>query len=390
MSTDRPPFQTVTTGFVVAMVGFFSSFPILLQGLKSVGAATDQAALGLMAAALSMGLAGIVLSLWTKSPVSVAWSTPGAALLAVTAPVEAGFNGAIAGFLTAGALTVVAGLWRPLGRLAAAIPSPLALAMLAGVLLPICLAPVMALVDTPAVIAPMVLTWFVLGRISRLLAVPAAVVAAGITIAVTADLSTYTPGTLLPVPKMIWPEFSTAAVLGIGVPLFIVTMATQNIPGIAVIRSFGFKPVPGPLFASVGGFSLLSAPFGAPATCLAAITAAMCASEESHPDPARRYWSAVFSGVFYCVLGLFAGVITAFAALAPAMLVASVAGVALLGVFAGSAASAFEPTRTREAAAVTFVVTASGVTILGLGGAVWGLMAGGLVQIVKELGLSRS
>ncbi len=390
MSSSRPPLQTVTTGFVVAMVGFFSSFPILLQGLTSVGADTGEAASGLMAAAISMGLAGIVLSLWTRSPVSVAWSTPGAALLAVTAPVEAGFAGAIAGFLTAGALTVIAGLWRPMGRLAAAIPPPLAQAMLAGVLLPICLAPVTALAETPLVVAPMVLAWFVLGRINRLLAVPGAVLVAAITIAFTADLSTYDPGALLPAPLLIWPQFSVAAALGIGLPLFIVTMATQNIPGIAVIRSFGYRPKPGPLFASVGGFSLLSAPFGAPATCLAAITAAMCASEESHPDAKQRYWSAVFAGAFYCVLGLFAGMITAFAALAPAMLVAAVAGVALLGVFAGSAASALEPARTREAAAITFVVTASGITVLGLGGAVWGLLAGGVVQLLKEAGGSRA
>lgn len=125
-----PPLQTMSTGFVVAMVGFFSSFPIVLQGLAAVGASDAQAASGLMAAALAMGLAGIVLSLWTKMPASVAWSTPGAALLAVTAPVEAGFAGAVAGFLVAGALTVISGLWRPLGRLAAAIPAPLAQAML--------------------------------------------------------------------------------------------------------------------------------------------------------------------------------------------------------------------------------------------------------------------
>ncbi|KZY38658.1 benzoate transporter [Roseovarius sp. HI0049] len=389
MPKTLPPFQTVSTGFVVAMVGFFSSFPILLQGMQGVGASGGQAASGLMAAAVAMGLAGIVLSLRTGAPVSVAWSTPGAALLAVTAPVEAGFAGAVAGFLTAGALTVLAGLWKPLGRLAAAIPTPLAHAMLAGVLLPICLAPVLALAETPAIIAPTILAWFLLGRISRLLAVPGAVVVAALTIAVTADLSAWTPGALLKAPEFVLPQFSLPAVIGIGVPLFIVTMATQNIPGIAVMRSFGFTPPPGPLFASVGGFSILSAPFGAPATCLAAITAAMCANPDSHPDPHERYWSAVMAGVFYCILGLFAGVITSYAGLAPSMLMAAVAGVALLGVFAGSAAAALEPERTREAAAITFVVTASGVTVFGLGGAVWGLLAGGLVQILRETGWGR-
>lgn len=388
MTSFLPPVRTVSTGFVVAMVGFFSSFPIVLQGLQGVGANSAQAASGLMAAAVAMGLAGIVLSFWTKAPVSVAWSTPGAALLAVTAPVEAGFAGAVAGFLTAGALTVLAGLWKPLGRLAAAIPTPLAHAMLAGVLLPICLAPVKALAETPLVIAPMVATWFLLGRINRLLAVPGAVVVAAITIALTADLSAWSPGAVLRAPEFVAPELSFAAVIGIGVPLFIVTMATQNIPGIAVMRSFGFTPTPGPLFASVGGFSIVSAPFGAPATCLAAITAAMCSNDDSHPDPAVRWWSALVAGVFYCVLGLFAGVITSFAGLAPPMLMAAVAGVALLAVFAGSASAALAPDRTREAAAITFVVTASGVTVFGLGGAVWGLLAGGLVQVLRETGWS--
>ena len=386
MALNLPPFRTVSTGFVVDMVGFFSSFPILLQGITGVGADPAQAASGLMIASISMGLAGIVLSLATKSPISVAWSTPGAALLAVTAPVEAGFAGAIAGFLTAGALTVLAGVFRPLGRLAAAIPMPLAHAMLAGVLLPICLAPITAVVATPLVIAPMFLVWFVLGRINRLLAVPGAVLTAGITIALSADLSALSQGPLVQAPMLIAPQFSLAAVIGIGVPLFIVTMATQNIPGIAVMRSYGFTPSPGPLFTSVGGFSILSAPFGAPATCLAAITAAMCSDGDSHPEPAKRYWSAVSAGVFYCGLGLFAGVIIAFAGLAPPMLVAAVAGVALLGVFTGSAAAALENPRTREAAAITFVVTASGVTVLGLGGAVWGLLAGGLVQLLREAG----
>ncbi|MEQ8290763.1 MAG: benzoate/H(+) symporter BenE family transporter [Roseovarius sp.] len=389
MPTALPPFQTVSTGFVVAMVGFFSSFPILLQGIQGVGADPAQSASGLMAAAVAMGLAGIVLSLWTRAPVSVAWSTPGAALLAVTGTVEAGFAGAVAGFLTAGALTVLAGLWKPLGRLASAIPTPLAHAMLAGVLLPICIAPVVALAETPLVIAPTILTWFLLGRVSRLLAVPGAVVMAAITIAVTADLSAWAPGALLQAPRFVMPEFSLPAVIGIGVPLFIVTMATQNIPGIAVMRSFDFTPPPGPLFASVGGFSILSAPFGAPATCLAAITAAMCSNEESHPDRGKRYWSAVMAGVFYCILGLFAGVITSFAGLAPPMLTAAVAGVALLGVFAGSATAALEAERTREAAAITFVITASGVTAFGLGGAVWGLLAGGIVQVLRETGWTR-
>lgn len=377
------PVQTVSTGFVVAMVGFFSSFPIVLQGVAAVGASPDQAASALMTAALSMGLAGIVLGLATKMPASVAWSTPGAALLAVTAPVEAGFAGAVAGFLVAGALTVVSGLWRPLGRLAASIPAPLAQAMLGGVLLPLITAPVLAVAETPLVIAPILAAWFVLGRINKLLAVPGAVVAAGVTVLVYGDMAAFDAGGWLTAPVWVMPEFSLAGVVGIGLPLYVVTMATQNVPGLAVMRAHGYVPKPGPLLTAVGGFSVLSAPWGAPQTCLAAITAAMCADEDSHPDAGQRYWSAVMAGVFYCVLGVFAGVITSFAGLAPPMVMASVAGVALLSVFANSTAAALGDADYREAAVITFVVTASGVTVFGLGGAVWGLLAGGLVQVVK-------
>ncbi|MEM7318464.1 MAG: benzoate/H(+) symporter BenE family transporter, partial [Pseudomonadota bacterium] len=167
-------------------------------------------------------------------------------------------------------------------------------------------------------------------------------------------------------------------------PLFVVTMATQNIPGLAVVRSFGYAPPAGPSISSVGVASVLSAPFGAPATCLAAITASMCANDDSHPDPSQRYWSAVCAGFFYAIFGVFAGVITSFALLAPHLVMGTITGVALLGVFANSTVAALEPVRYRQAAAITFLVTASGISILGLSAAVWGLLIGGLVQLVKE------
>ncbi|MBT5413418.1 MAG: benzoate/H(+) symporter BenE family transporter [Rhodospirillaceae bacterium] len=384
MSQFRPPAQTVSTGLVVAIVGFFSSFPIVLQGLISVGASDGQAASGLMAATLAMGLAGIGLSLWKKQPISVAWSTPGVALLAVTAPVEGGFAGAVAGFLIAGGLTMVAGLWRPLGRLATRIPAPLAQAMLAGVLISLCVAPFRAMAETPYTALPIVLTWFVVGRFNRLFAVPAAVVAAALVIGFSTDFHLPLPDSALIRPVPIAPEFSVAALLGIGLPLFIVTMATQNIPGIAILRSFGYSPPPGPLLTGVGGASVLTAPFGAPATCLAAITAAMCSNQDSYPDPRQRYWSAVMAGAFYCLFGLFAAVITGIAAIAPPLVLGTLAGVALIGIFANAAAAALEQPEYREAAAVTFLATASGMTVFGLSAAVWGLILGGIVLAVTR------
>lgn len=376
--------QPASAGLVVAVVGFFSSFPIILQGLRSVGANDVQAASGLMAAALAMGITGILLSLWKKMPISVAWSTPGVALLAITLPVEDGFSGAVAAFIFAGALTVLAGLWRPLGRLATSVPAPLAQAMLAGVLVSLCVAPFNAIAEVPATAIPIVLVWFLVGRFNRLFAVPAAVIAAVVVTGITTDFTFPMPDQIFSLPSVTAPIFSISAILSIGLPLFIVTMATQNIPGIAILKAHGFAPVAGPLFSGVGGASVMSAPFGAPATCLAAITAAMCANEDSHRDPSQRYWTAVISGGFYCLFGLFAAAITSVAAVAPPMLLETLTGVALLGVFANSASAALTEPNHREAAAVTFLTTASGMTMFGLSAAVWGLVLGGVVIFASK------
>lgn len=382
----RPPAQTVSTGLAVAIVGFFSSFPIVLQGLAGVGASAEEASSGLMLAALAMGIAGIVLSLWKRQPISVAWSTPGVALLAVSTPSADGFAGAIAAFLLVGVLTVIAGLWRPLGRLAEAIPAPLAQAMLGGVLLSLCVVPFQAIAQTPLHAVPIVLTWFIVGRFNRPFAVPAAVLVAVLVVLISADFQVSLSNNLLINPVWTTPSFSLGSIVGIGLPLFIVTMATQNIPGIAILKSYGYAPPPGALLTSVGGASVLSAPFGAPATCLAAITAAMCANDDSHPDPEKRYWSAVFAGVFYCVFGVFAGAITNFAALAPPFVLGTLAGVALIGVFVNSVQAALDDLNYREAAAITFLVTASGILVVGFSAAVWGLAAGGIVQFANRRG----
>ena len=384
MTRNFPPMQTVSTGLVVAIVGFFSSFPIVLQGLGAMGASSQESASGLMSAAIAMGLAGIALSMWYKLPISVAWSTPGAALLAVSATSVEGYSDAIGAFLGAGALTVLAGLWKPLSRLSAAIPTALAQAMLAGVLLPLCLIPFKAAVEIPWQSLPVILTWFIAGRFNRLFAVPAAVVAAAMVVMLNAGDAQLMPERLIAAPIWTAPTFSLASAIGIVVPLFIVTMATQNIPGVAVMRSFGYAPIPGKLFSTVGGASLLSAPFGAPATCLAAITAAMCSNEDSYPDPSLRYWSAIMAGVFYCLFGVFAVAITRFASHADPLLLGTLAGVALIGVMANATHAALDVPAGREAAILTLTITASGITVFGLGAAVWGLLVGGIAYLVTN------
>ncbi len=379
---NTPPLQTVAMGLVVAVVGFFSSFPIVLAGLTAMSATPAQASSGLMAGALSMGLTAIVISLWSKQPASVAWSTPGVAFLAVSTAPAGGFPEAVGAFILAGALTVVAGLYRPLRQLAANVPVPLAHALLAGVLITICAQPFLALGTAPQTALPILLTWFIVARFSRLFAVPSAVLMA---LALTLwPAGVALPQELLTKPEFVVPAFSVASALGLALPLFIITMATQNSPGMAVLRSEDYPPKPAPFLTAVGISSIVTAPFGAVQTCLAAITSSLCAGPDSHPDPALRYWSAIMAGLFYCAFGLFAGVIIALATAAPPQTMEVLAGIALIGVFANSASIALSEASSREAAAITFLFTASGVSILGLSGAVWGLAIGGLVLLLTR------
>ncbi|MDR6757726.1 benzoate membrane transport protein [Mycoplana sp. BE70] len=385
--------QALFMGLLTAFVGFASSFAVVLHGLTGVGASEAQAASGLMALSISMGLCAIVLSLWTRLPVSIAWSTPGAALLASSGAVEGGFSAAVGGFLVCAALIVVAGLWKPLGRMVAAIPATLANAMLAGVLLGLCFAPVKAVAFNPLLGLPIVAAWVVVGAVNRLYAVPAALVAFVLVLAFGVDIPDGAlheiARNLLPSPEFVAPDFNLAGLVSIALPLFIVTMASQNIPGIAVLKVNHYEPTPGPLFAVTGLFSILSAPFGGHAVNLAAITAAMCAGEDAHPDPRRRYWAAVNAGMFYIVFGLLAGAVTAFVSLAPPILIQAVAGLALINALAGSAMNAFKEPETREAAALTFLTTASGVSFGGISGAFWGLVAGGLMLGLNRLVVAR-
>ncbi|KQS99126.1 MULTISPECIES: benzoate/H(+) symporter BenE family transporter [unclassified Rhizobium] len=386
--------QSLFMGVLTAFVGFASSFAVVLHGLQGVGATEAQAASGLMALCIALGLCAIVLSAVTRLPVAIAWSTPGAALLASSGAIEGGLAAAVAGFLICATLVVIAGLWKPLGRAVAAIPVSLANAMLAGVLIGLCFAPVKAVGDMPLLGLPIVLAWAIVGSFKRLLAIPAALLAFVLVLAfgveMPADNWARISATLVPHVEWITPTFNLASLVSIGLPLFIVTMASQNIPGIAVLKVNGYEPSPGPLFATTGVFSLLSAPFGGHAVNLAAITAAMCAGEDAHRDPARRYWSALISGVCYVlILGPFAATVTAFVSLAPPILIQAVAGLALVGAFAGSAMAAFKDQDNREAAAITFLVTASGISFAGISGAFWGLLAGGLMLALARFTRSR-
>ncbi len=375
------PFSAVTAGLLASFVGFASSFAILVQGLSAMGASPGEASSGLMAAAVAMGICGIFLSFRTGMPISVAWSTPGAAFLATLTTPEGGFPVAVGAFIVTALLLILAGLWKRLGQLISQIPLPLASAMLAGVLLPLCLAPFEAIAQFPLLGLAVVGTWLVIARIHRLLAVPAAVLVAGVLIATTTDFQGSELVAMWSTPVLVQPEWSLSAIIGISIPLFIITMASQNLIGITVLSSFGFKPDAGSMFSWTGLFGLIAAPFGCHAVNLAAITAAICAGDDVHPDPTRRYWSAVVAGVAYVVLGLTAAMAVSFIRVSPPILIEAVAGLALLGALATSFVSAMARERDREAALITLLVTASGVTFFGIGGAFWGLIAGGAIYM---------
>jgi len=381
--------QSIVMGVLTAFVGFASSFAVVLHGLKGVGATDAEAASALMALSIAMGVCAIVLSIRSRMPISIAWSTPGAAFLATAGPLEGGFAVAVGAFVLAALLIVAAGLFKPLSRAVSAIPTPLANAMLAGVLIGLCFAPVKAVAFNPWFGLPIVVAYFLGGAVNRLAAIPAALVAFVLVIAFGVDMPDGALAgvwnAIVPAPVFVTPHFTVSSLISVALPLFIITMASQNIPGITVLRVNGYEPVAGPLFTMTGIFSLLSAPFGGHAVNLAAITAAMCAGEDAHKDPARRYWAAIIAGIGYVLIGLAAGAVTAFVALSPSILIEAVGGLALIAAFSGSAMAAFKEPETREAAAVTFLVTASGISFAGISGAFWGLLAGGGVMLLAGL-----
>jgi len=380
------PFHAVMAGLLAAFVGCASSFAVVVHGLKAVGASDVEATSGLMALSIAMGLGGIILSLKTRMPVSVAWSTPGAALLATTGAVAGGFSTAVGAFLVSSILLVIAGLWKPLGRAVRAIPSALANAMLAGILLHLCIAPVTAVAQMPLAGLAIVAVWALVARIKRVLAVPAAVLVLIGILFFSGTAPIFELSALLPMPILIEPQFSLSAIISIAIQLFIVTMASQNIPGIAVLAVHNYRPEPGPLFTVTGILSLLSAPFGGHAVNLAAITAAICAGPDCHPDPAKRYVAGVTAGIVYVLFGFLAGGATALISVSPPVLIEAIAGLALIGAFGAAIMAAVEDSHEREAAVATFLVAASGLTLFGIGGAFWGLIAGGLLRALRRFG----
>ncbi|EPX80275.1 benzoate/H(+) symporter BenE family transporter [Litoreibacter arenae] len=378
----------VSMGLLAAFVGYSASFAIVLAGLTAMGASDAQAATGLFFATIGMGICSIWLPAVTRIPAAVAWSTPGAAFLAATATLPGGFGEAVGAIICCAALIVLTGFIPALGRIVAAIPKPIANGLLAGVLLKLCLAPALALGTIPLLVLPVLVAWLAGLSWNRLAAMPFAVIAFLVVLYLAVDTSgapVRTDTAWLPSFTPVAPVFTVQSVFSIALPLYLVTMAGQNIPGFAVLELNGYPVDRQPLLRKTGLVSLAFAPFGSIPVNMSAITAAMMAGEDAGRDPATRYWAAITSGVVYVLLAFAAALVTTLAGLAPIALIAAVAGLALIPALVASLSGAFRDTSQLEAPALTFLIAASGMTLFGVSGAFWGVVVGAMVWIAKSM-----
>ena len=372
----------VVAGFVAVLVGFSSSVVIVFAAAQALGATAAQATSWIWALGLGMGITSIGLSWWYREPVLTAWSTPGAALIAGSSGVA--MPEAIGAFVACGVLIVLAGTTRLFERVMERIPQAIAAALLAGVLARFGLDAVGAVKTAPLLVLAMALVFLAGRRWWPRYAVPG-VLLAGLAVAAAEGRMQWSRVAWdAALPVWTTPAFSWSAMVGIALPLFVVTMASQNLPGVAAQRAAGYRtPVSAPV-AVTGAATVLLAPFGGYAFNLAAITAAICMGPEAHADPAKRYTASIAAGVFYIAIGLVGGAVIGLLQAFPRELVLVVAGLALLGTIAGGLAAALKDERHRDAAGLTFLVTLSGVSLAGIGSAFWGVVAGAVALVVQQ------
>ena len=386
-----------TAGFVAVLVGFTSSVAIVFQAAQAFGATPEMIASWMWALSIGMGLCTVVPSLWLKKPVMVAWSTPGAAVLA-SAGLAGGFNmaDAVGAFILCALLITLVGATGWFERVMNRIPLALASALLAGVLARFGLSGFGAAQTALPLVATMVVAYLLGKRFAPRYAVPLTLLVAIVFVAAGAGFTRADIAFGLTWPVFISPHFSMAAFISLSLPLFVVTMASQNLPGVAAIQAAGYAdrraqggdagiPI-SKVITLTGLATLVLAPFGAFAINLSAITAAICMGPEAHSNPARRYTAAVSCGAIYTVIGLFGAAITGVLTAFPKELVAAIAGLALLGTIGGALTAALKDDANREAALITFLVTLSGVVIAGVGSAFWGVVAGALALLVQHYG----
>ena len=376
--------SAVVAGFVAVLVGFTSSVVIVFQAAAALGATPAQSASWIWALGLGMGITSLGLSVWSRQPVLTAWSTPGAALL-VTAGAGVPMAQGVGAFMVCALLITLAGATGWFARVMDRIPRALAAALLAGVLARFAIDAFAAAQREFALVFPMFAVYLLGRRLWPRYAVPG-VLAAGVAVAAwQGRLSFAGVQWQLAAPVFTMPAFSLAATVSIALPLFVVTMASQNLPGVVAQRAAGYTVPVSRVITTTGVATLLLAPFGGYALNLAAITAAICMGREAHEDPRRRYVASAAAGVFYIVVGLLGGAVVGLIAAFPKALVLAVAGFALLGTIGAGLAAAMKDEGEREAALITFLVTASGLTLWGVGAAFWGVVAGAAALAVQRL-----
>lgn len=373
----------LSAGFVAVLVGYTGSVAIILQAAESVGASSEQTNSWLWALGIGMAISSIGLSLKYKAPVLTAWSTPGAAFLA------GGISGAsieevIGAFLFSSGLMVVVGFSGWFARMIKYIPRSLASAMLAGVLLDFCLNAFTALQSSFLLVGTMLLTYLVCRKVMPRYTIPLVLLAGMGVAALFGDLHLATLEWDFTQPVWIAPAFSIQAIVGIGLPLFVITMASQNIPGIATLQANGYRLPVSPLIGWTGVTGLLFAPFGGFAYNLAAITAAICQGAEADVNPNKRYIAVLWAGFFYFLTGVFGATVVALFAVFPRELVFAIAGLALLNTVGSALADALADADERDSSLLVFLITASGISLLGIGAAFWGLLIGGVVWFFRR------
>ena len=378
-------------GFVAVLVGFTSSVAIVFQAAQSFGATPAQITSWIWALGLGMGLCSLVPSLLLRKPVMVAWSTPGAAVLA-TAGAAGSFSmgEAVGAFMVCSLLVILVGATRALERVADRIPMEIASALLAGVLARFGIQAFAAAQTALPLVLLMVGAYLVARRMAARYAVVVTLVVGILWVLITGQMAWSMEPVRLAMPVFVAPQWSVSAIVSLAIPLFVVTMASQNLPGMAVIRASGYELPVSRLITMTGWASLVLAPFGAFALNFSAITAAICMGPEAHEDRRKRYTAAASCGAIYIVIGLFGALVTGLLTSFPKELVVAIAGIALLSTIGNGLASALRDERHREPALITFLVTLSGITLMDIGSAFWGVVAGSLALFVQQYKQSRS
>jgi benzoate membrane transport protein len=377
--------SAVVAGFIAMLTGYTSSLVLMFQAGQAAGLTNGQISSWIWALSIGMAICCIGLSLRYRAPIMIAWSTPGAALLITSLP-GVSYSEAIGAYILASGLIVLIGLTGSFDRLMRRIPASIAAALLAGVLFKIGLEICVAAEQQPLLVLAMLLAYLLGKRLLPRYAVLAALIVGSVLAAIFGLLNFDQFELQLAVPEWTTPSFSVAAAVSIGIPLFIVAMASQNLPGMAVLRANGYDVPASPLLTTTGLTSMLLAPFGSHGIHMAAISAAICAGPEAHEDPKKRYTAAIWCGVFYGIAGIFGATLAALFAALPKALILSIAALALFASIIGGLTQAMSEPKEREAALITFLVTASGMTLFSVGSAFWGIVAGLLTLAILNGG----